>query len=195
MKTASLKILSLLLTLLLITACQSETKTADPKPNATKPAETMGPAPTKTAADFTFDGKSFQGVAPGMAIETLKKKFVAGEIKGPEGIYQVYFFKDGNGRTLGYFFHDPTAYENVGDLVIISPDVKTPAGIHVGMSYGDFQKLGLDYEAHGSETESRTYLTMGQLNLRLDYPSNKYDLDKASIPNSNLIIEMIVRRN
>ena len=51
-----------------------------------------------------------------------------------------------------------------------------------------------NFEVHGSEIESRTHVFYGDLALRLDYPSNNYELDPSTIPPSAEVTEIWIRR-
>ena len=136
----------------------------------------------------------FRGIYVGDAIEKLGDFVKKTTMKTGEGDFDVYKFTDIENNPAGYFMADPNNKLSVGDITIETPKASTEAGIKVGDTFKDLLKAYPNIEVHGSEVESRTYAKAGKLSFRLNVANNKYDLDRAKIPATAKITEIVINR-
>ena len=136
----------------------------------------------------------FRGIYVGDAIEKLGDFVKKTTMKTGEGSFDIYQIKDFENKPAGYFMPDPQNKLVVGDITVETPKAQTEKRIKLGDTFKDLLKAFPDIEVHGSESESRTYATTDNLSFRLNVANTKYDLDKAKIPATAKITEIVIKR-
>lgn len=145
--------------------------------------------------EYFVENQSFNGVKIGDKIADHSAKLEKGTLKNGEGEFEVYYINDKNGNKVAYVSTAPNNKSTVSSITITSAIARTKKGnIYVGMPYERLEKTLVEFEAHGSEIESRTYITKDKLSYRLDYPSNQYDLDKNKIPKDSKITQIVINK-
>jgi hypothetical protein len=157
-----------------------------------KVTEIISIAPTQTLISITSTG--FRGIEVGDAIAKHGDYIKKTKLKTGEGSFDAYEIKDFENNPAGYFLPDPKNKLLVGDITVQTPKASTDKGIKVGDTFKDLLKAFPNIEVHGSEIESRTYATIGKLTYRLNVANNTYDLDKAKIPATAKITEIVIKR-
>jgi hypothetical protein len=136
----------------------------------------------------------FRGIQVGDAIAKHGAYTKKTKLKTGEGSFDVYEIKDFENNRAGYFMADPKNKLLVGDITVESPKATTNEGLKVGDSFQALSKIFPLAEVHGSEIESRTYATAGKLSYRLNVANNTYEVDKAKIPATAKITEIVINR-
>jgi hypothetical protein len=136
----------------------------------------------------------FRGVEVGDVVEKLGNLVKKSTMKTGEGSFDIYRVKDFENNPSGYFMLDPQNKLLVGDITVENPKAQTEKGIKVGSTFRDLLKVFPNIEVHGSESESRTYATADNLSYRLDVANATYDVDKAKIPTTAKITEIVIKR-
>lgn len=201
-----LQILPLLILAMFFFACESNTASSndtdaiknapkeDVKPTASRDrgAREMKPVAIPYG-EYFIENQSFNGIKIGDKIASHSAKLKKGTLKNGEGDFEVYYINDKNGNQVAYVSSDPNDESTVFSITITSSLARTKKGnVYIGMPYERLEKTLVDFEAHGSEIESRTYVKKGNISFRLDYPSNQYDLDKNKIPKDSKITEIVI---
>ena len=78
--------------------------------------------------------------------------------------------------------------------IVESPKASTDKGLKIGSTFKDLLKVYPNIDVHGSESEGRTYATADGFSYRLDAPNFTYDVDKAKIPATTKITEIVINR-
>jgi hypothetical protein len=155
-------------------------------------SEIISVGDTDTRLWITSSG--FRGIYVGDAIEKLGNFVKKTTMKTGEGSFDIYQIKDFENNPAGYFMPDPQNNLVVGDITVETPKAQTEKRIKLGGTFKDLLKIYPDIEVHGSESESRTYATADGLSYRLNVANTKYDLDKAKIPGTAKITEIVINR-
>jgi hypothetical protein len=137
---------------------------------------------------------SFRGIQIGDSIAKHGDYIKKTKLKTGEGSFDVYQIKDFENNPAGYFLPDPNNKLLVGDITVEAPKAETAKGIKVGDTFQDLLKAFPDITVHGSEIEGRTYANANNLSYRLDMPNFKNDVDKAKIPATTKITEIMINR-
>ena len=143
---------------------------------------------------FTMDSKGLFGVQVGDAIKKHSGNVKKTTIKAGEGNFAGYQITDPENNPAGYFLPDPNNKLLVGDITVESPKVSTDKGIKVGSTFKDLLKAYPNIEVHCSEIEGRTYATAAGLSYRLDAANFTYEVDKAKVPATAKITEIVINR-
>jgi hypothetical protein len=138
----------------------------------------------------------FRGIYVGDAIEKLGDFVKKTTMKTGEGSFDIYQIKDFENKPAGYFMPDPQNKLVVGDITVETPKAQTEKRIKLGDTFKDLLKAFPDIEVHGSEIESRTYATdnFNNLSYRLNVANATYNVDKAKIPATAKITEIVINR-
>ena len=185
-----LKTVSFFLLLSILFSCNSEqaAKNNAPKKDQT---DTTATAP-EPETDYTIKANSFMGIALGSEIANAKN-LKKGILKTGEGDFEVYYILAPSGEELGYTHPQEASPGIVKNITVTSPLAKTEQGAKVGMTYGELEKMITDFEVHGSEIESRTYVEGKIFSYRLDAINSSYNLDKASIAKDAKVLEISIK--
>ena len=132
-------------------------------------------------------------ITPGLPIKDYPEYLKESELKNGEGTFKVFTIEK-NGESIGYTFPDPNDDSKTGEIVITSKTFKTAKGIQIGTTYNELKDKLDNFEVHGSEIESRTYVTNGAVSYQLDFPSNQYNLDKNSVFENAKVVQIILNR-
>ena len=135
---------------------------------------------------------SFMNYKVGDLIEEDEVKVLESTLETGEGVFIVYDLMDENNAKLGYLMPLQEKLDKVHTITILSPEAKTKEGIHVGSTFSELLKKFPQIKVHGSEIEGRVHASQENLWYRLDFNSNKYELDKNLIPTKTKITEIII---
>jgi hypothetical protein len=151
-------------------------------------------APVETQMLIATGG--FRGITIGDKIANYTKTDYVKKtkMKTGEGTFEVYEIRDFENNPAGYFMPDTKNKLLVGDITVQSPKASTDKGINVGDTFQDLLKVYPDIEVHGSEIESRTYANVKNISYRLAAANASYELDRAKIPASTKITEIIIAK-
>jgi uncharacterized protein YdbL (DUF1318 family) len=142
----------------------------------------------------TINEMGYRGIILGDAIKNHSAYAKKSTMQTGEGSFEVYKITDKENNPAGYLMADPKNKLLVGSITVESPKASTHEGIKIGSTFKDLLKAFPNIEVHGSETESRTYATKGNLSYRLNVANNTYDVDKAKVPATAKITEIVIRR-
>jgi hypothetical protein len=143
---------------------------------------------------FSIDPKGLFGIEVGDAIKKHSNNAKKTTIKTGEGSFVAYQIIDPENNPAGYFMPDPNNKLLVGDITIETPKASTDKGIKIGSTFQDLLKAYPNIEVHGSESEGRTYATANGFSFRLKVANFTYDVDKAKIPATTKITEIVINR-
>ncbi len=149
---------------------------------------------TATRTQMLISPISFRGIQIGDTIAKHGDYIQKTQIKTAEGTFEVYEIKDFENNPAGYFSPDPNNKRLVGDITVKTPKAQTAKGLKVGNTFQDLLKAFPDIEVHGSEIEGRTYASANNLSYRLNIANFKYEIDKAKIPATTEITEIMIDR-
>jgi hypothetical protein len=147
-----------------------------------------------TDTQLLIGSTSFRGITVGDTISKHGAYTKKTKLKTGEGSFDVYEIKDFENNPAGHFMQDPKNKLLVGDVTVESPKARTEQGLKIGDTFKDSLKAFPNIEVHGSEIESRTYARDGNLSYRLDVPNATYEVDKAKIPATTKITEIVINR-
>jgi hypothetical protein len=162
----------------------------DAKSLMVKEIISIGTGSTDTQMLITATG--FRGIQVGDAIAKHGDYAKKTKMKTGEGSFDVYEIRDFENNPAGYFMPDSKNKLLVGDITVETTKASTDKGIKVGDSFQALLKAYPNVEVHGSEIESRTYATAGNLRYRLDVANNTYEVDKAKIKPTAKITEIVI---
>jgi hypothetical protein len=157
--------------------------------NTSETAET-----TEKRAKFTqmlITSQGFRWLVLGDPISKHKNYVKKSEISTGEGDFDVYDIKDFENQPAGYFVASKNKL-SVGDITVETSKARTEEGIKVGDTFKDLLKVFPNIEVHGSETEARTYATVGNISYRLDMANTAYEVEKKRIPASTKITQIVI---
>ncbi len=137
---------------------------------------------------------AFRGIQVGDLIANHKAYIQKTKLKTGEGTFDVYEIKDFENNPAGYLVPDPKNKLLVGDITVKTPKAETAKGIKVGGTFQDLLKAFPNIEVHGSEIEGQTHANANNISYRLDMPNFTYDVDKAKIPPTTKITEIMINR-
>ncbi len=137
---------------------------------------------------------SFRGIQVGDLISKHGDYVKKTKLKTGEGTFNAYEIKDFENNPAGYFLPDPNNKLLVGDITVQTPKAQTAKGIKIGDTFQDLQKVFPDIEVNGSEIEGRTHARANNLSYRLDVGNFTYKIDKAKIPATTKITEIMINR-
>jgi hypothetical protein len=147
-----------------------------------------------TASLTTITAMGYRGILLGDAIKKHLAYAKKSTMQTGEGSFEVYKITDKENNPAGYFMADTKDKLLVGSITVESPKARTQDGIKIGSTFSDLLKAFPNIEVHGSEIESRTYATKGNLSYRLNVANSTYELDKAKIPATAKITEIVIKR-
>lgn len=178
---------------LLLFACgNKQTSTDNPTSDA---ASSTAPSSESSATaeqdfDWTISEKSFNGLRSGLPFSELSDAIEAGIVEMGEGDFEVHFIPGPDGDPIGYILPHPWDESLTGTMVFRSSEVRTPAGVSVGSTYGELRQSLPELEVHGSEIEGHTFAEDGELSYRLDSYNWAYDLTGIDIDPATQILEI-----
>ncbi|TKB96218.1 hypothetical protein [Pedobacter cryophilus] len=186
---------------ILIVACNNSEKTveqaSDKEINMDTLAEGSAKDSSSTLSNLLIEPNQFYGIKLRDAFLELQKKYPARLEKSikktGEGSFQIYKINGEDGAHLANIYPDQKDEKLVGQIEIISANVKTIKGIKIGNTFQDLTMKEGDVEVHGSEIEGRTYASKDGIYYRLEMNHFSYDLDKSSIKSDVKIIEIVIR--
>jgi hypothetical protein len=154
-----------------------------------------GRVPEDTHTLMSIEPTGFRGIKIGDVISKLSSDFVKKTtMKTGEGSFTAYAITDFDNNPAGYFMPDPNNKLLVGDITVETVMASTDKGIKVGDTFKDLLKAYPNIEVHGSESEGRTYATAGKISFRLNKPNFTYEVDKAKIPATTKITQIVIGR-
>lgn len=149
---------------------------------------------TPTQTQLLIGPNSFRGIQVGDLISKHLEYSQKTKMRTGEGVFEVYEIKDFDNNPAGYFLPDPKEKLLVGDITVKSPKAQTIKGIKIDDTFQDLVKVFPDIAVHGSEIEGRTHATANNLSYRLDVANFSYEIDRAKIPATARITEIIIHR-
>ncbi len=141
---------------------------------------------------YLIDSESFYGISNGDAIAKHRDVLEKGILKTGEGDFDVFYIKNKKGEILGHFEPEFRDESKVGTIYIESPLAKTKQGVHIGMTFGELERILGPVEVHGSEIESRTSASKDGIMYLLDAYFGTYEIDKSEIKKSTKIKQIIM---
>ncbi|MEM7571458.1 MAG: hypothetical protein AAF433_01105 [Bacteroidota bacterium] len=177
-------------------ACGGESATSTKAPDepsassSTTETSTDSPTTNERAFNWIISETGFNGLSSGLRFSELSDELELGIVEMGEGDFEVHFIPGPDGDPIGYILPHPWDESLTGTVVFRSSEVRTPAGITVGNTYGDLRQLLPDIEVHGSEIEGHTYAEDGELLYRLDSYNWAYDLTGIDIDPTTQILEI-----
>ncbi|MFK7905344.1 MAG: lysozyme inhibitor LprI family protein [Chitinophagales bacterium] len=144
---------------------------------------------------YLIDSKSFYGISKGDPIAKHKDVLEKGILRTGEGSFDVFYIKNDKGDLLGHLDTQFRDESRVGAISIDTPLAKTKQGVHVGMTFGELEKILGPIEVHGSEIESRTHASKDGIWYLLDAYFGTYEIDKSQIKKDTKIKQIIMCTN
>ena len=142
--------------------------------------------------DLTIKENSFMNFKVGDKIVEDDFEVRESVLETGEGVFIIYNLFNKEYGKLGYLMPNDEIEKKVRLITVLNPLVKTTKGIHVGSTFSELLQQFPEIKVNGSEIESRTFASQGNLRYRLSYSSNEYNLDKSVIPLSTAISEIII---
>ncbi|MEZ7498169.1 hypothetical protein QO200_05390 [Flavobacterium sp. Arc3] len=137
----------------------------------------------------------FMGFEIGDKIDPKSKYLKKSVQRNGEGSFDGYAILDNDGDEIGFIFPKYENKEDIGMIEISSPKFKTKNGIGVSSTYQDLMKTYPTIETHGSEIESRTNSTIGNMSFQLDVPFATYTIDESKIKPSTTILKISISQH
>lgn len=178
---------------ILLISCNRTKVDKDLINNVTTPTTEVEEEVEKEVPPIVFQN-SFLTVVPGTPIVEYKAIIEEDLLQTGEGDFEIYNIKNAQQKVLAYFLADPVDNELVGDIYITSPLAQTEDDIHIGQTFGDLVTKYSTLEVHGSEIESQTFATVGNLSFRIDEAHATYELEISAVSKTAKIIEIVIKR-
>ena len=192
-----------LCSLLLMTACRTDSASA--KPGEADAAATPYGAQADNVGEqsiyevdpedpYLIFNHTIFDLSPGQPLAPALDRLRRGTLRTGEGNFKVYHIKDKQGEEVGYVMPDPLDESLIGDIYITSDRVVTEQGVRVGYTYGELvERLGA-LEVHGSEIEGSTSADYKRLRFMLDEQHFAYELGQEQVSPSAKVTEIVLMR-
>ncbi len=141
---------------------------------------------------YLIDSESFYGISQGDAIAKHSNLLEKGVLKTCEGDFDVFYIKNKKEEILGHFEPEFRDESKVGTFFIESPLAKTKQGVHIGMTFGELERILGPVEVNGSEVKGKTYASKDGILYLLDVYFWTYEIDKSEIKKSVKIKQIIM---